>query len=184
MNYQNFLKIVQREKYDNKLAGVLCNLLKYLKASPYGMGACHTSSSVLQVALTELGFNPRLCIGEVKIPSFSLVFDHSWIELDTKVIDLAISMPLPTLPFHLDPIILVTRDQLKQKGIAEYGILKNGLNFTAKQIFNQPFSEYMDKFPGEQDGLWSVVNKVLDTKENITTLRKKYSNIKREYIKA
>ena len=55
-------------------------------------GFCHASASILCVCLTEIGLSPKLYIGEENISN--KYFDHSWIGLDNKVIDLAVALPL------------------------------------------------------------------------------------------
>lgn len=54
-------------------------------------GACHDSSAALFMVLSEMGFSPRLVIGEVKAPAGT--FDHSWIEVDGKIFDVAVGFP-------------------------------------------------------------------------------------------
>lgn len=55
-------------------------------------GACHALCAALYVFLSVIGYKNDLCIGEVL--GQELYFDHSWISLDDKMIDLAISMTL------------------------------------------------------------------------------------------
>ena len=54
-------------------------------------GACHDSSAVLYMLLSELGCSPVLVTGEVK--SAAGIFDHSWVEVDGKVFDVAVGFP-------------------------------------------------------------------------------------------
>jgi len=51
-------------------------------------GGCHLVSAILYILLTEKGYEPIIRLGEVQIANF--IFNHSWIELDGKVIDIAI----------------------------------------------------------------------------------------------
>ena len=53
-------------------------------------GACHFISSVFHILLNEQGIENDLCIGEVT--QGSQFFDHSWIEIDGKVFDIAIQL--------------------------------------------------------------------------------------------
>ncbi|MDI9855215.1 lasso peptide biosynthesis protein [Comamonas sp. 17RB] len=54
-------------------------------------GACHSTSAVLFMRLKHLGMDPKLCVGEVHYGAEK--FDHSWVELDGKVFDVAICAP-------------------------------------------------------------------------------------------
>lgn len=67
-------------------------LLKYMWELNY-RGACHSTSAVLYVLLSEFGLEPKLCIGEVRCAGG--IFDHSWVELNGEVFDVAISLPGP-----------------------------------------------------------------------------------------
>ena len=84
--------IVKAKGYDENIADVLCNLMQYMKEQQW-IGACHATTAVMFVALSEMGFSPKACVGEVKDDVVGF-FDHSWIELDDKIIDLACSMTL------------------------------------------------------------------------------------------
>lgn len=65
-------------------------LLRYMWECEY-RGACHSTSAVLFVLLSELGLAPKLCIGEVG--AGGPYFDHSWVELDGEIFDVAVSLP-------------------------------------------------------------------------------------------
>lgn len=54
-------------------------------------GACHDSSAVLYMLLSELGYSPALVTGEVKAAAG--IFDHSWVEVDGKIYDVAVGFP-------------------------------------------------------------------------------------------
>lgn len=178
--YKQIEQIVHDNNYDNKLAQVLCELLKYMKVNQW-IGACHATSSVLFVALSELGYSPKLCVGEVRYNG--LLFDHSWIELDSKIIDLAISMPLQNLNISA-PIVLDTNAVTLQRYDYEYGVNDGqGLDLEAKNIMEVPFRIYMDSYPKLTNGLWEVANIVLKENFDISKLRSKYKNVERNYIK-
>lgn len=67
-------------------------LLKFVVESDY-CGGCHDTSAVLHMLLTEVGVESTLCIGEVGAGRF--FFDHSWVEVDGRVFDVAVCMPHP-----------------------------------------------------------------------------------------
>ena len=56
-------------------------------------------------------------------------------------------------------------------------------NYQAKFVMGLPFNQYMDSFPDEKGGLWSVVREVLSTDINIPSLREKYKDTKRVLIR-
>lgn len=80
---------VQNAGYKEDIVNVLCNLNEYMKRKQW-WDACHASCSALYVALSELGYSPKLCIGEML--GQGLYFDHSWIELDGQILDIAIRL--------------------------------------------------------------------------------------------
>lgn len=52
---------VQNAGYKEDIANVLCNLSEYMKRKQW-WGACHASCSALYVALSELGYSPKLAV--------------------------------------------------------------------------------------------------------------------------
>lgn len=82
---------VKESGYNEDIGNVLANMYRYMERKQW-WGACHASCAALYVCLSELGYKPKLCIGEVL--GQGLYFDHSWISLDDKMIDLAISMTM------------------------------------------------------------------------------------------
>jgi hypothetical protein len=66
-------------------------LLKFVVENEY-RGGCHDTSAVLYMLLAELGIESTLCVGEVGLGK--KFFDHSWIEINGQIFDVAICMPL------------------------------------------------------------------------------------------
>lgn len=174
--YEKIRYIIQNCNYENDLADILCNLLRYMKDKQW-MGACHAASATLYVALSEAEYLPELCVGAVEI--LSSVFDHSWIELDKKIIDLSICMTLMGgLPVS-NPIILDDDIVTGNRYNFIYGARNGrGLDTEARIATTMPFCAYMDNFPGEQNGLWGVVEKILNQKIDNEKLHEKYKNTK------
>lgn len=171
---------VQDAGYSNSLANVLCNLNDYMQRKQW-WGACHASSSALYVALTELGYQPTLCIGELM--GKGLYFDHSWIELDGRILDMAISMTLLGGMPVSDPIFFGKNVRSGLKPMLEYGVPGRGIEGETLLVMNTPFPEYMDKYPDEENGLWGVVQVLLGHTIDIPTLRKKYQMVERRIIR-
>ena len=73
-------------------ADVICKVYRYMMDKKLA-GGCHAISSVLYVVLKEVGEKPQLCIGECQKRGLP-PFDHSWVTLNGKIVDLAIYLPL------------------------------------------------------------------------------------------
>ena len=126
-----------------------------------------------------MGESPDICIGECRN---KVIFDHSWIVLNGKIIDVAIAMPL--IRAAATGVVVADIDTANmQKMKTEYGISDGmGLDNLANMITIVKFTEYMDNFPYEPDGLWGVVRKILPDKYpfDIETARQKYANVQRK----
>lgn len=80
-----------KEKQD-KLEVAFINL-DYFIVTTQRFGACHDTSAIFYMIASELGFNPVLRIGEVRDPDTGFYFDHSWVEINEAVYDVAIAYP-------------------------------------------------------------------------------------------
>ena len=176
--YEIIRKTVQKSGYDDKVGDTFANLFRYMNDKRW-YGACHATCSVLSVCLTELGYSPQLCIGEAIADT--LLFDHSWIVMDKKVVDLAIALPLAG-DDSFGPVILDTNVQTMKKYTLRYGIKAQGLDTQAQHVMDMAFGDYMSQYPDEKEGLWGVVKKVFPGKVCIDELKEKYHNVNREYI--
>ena len=166
--------------YIDELADVLCNLNRYMHRKQW-WGACHASCAALYVAFSELGYKPKLCIGEML--GQGLYFDHSWIELDGKVIDMAISMTLHGGAPVSEPILFGKNIFSESESTIRYGVPGRGIEGEALIITNVPFVQYMDMFPNEKNGLWDVVQELLGCEIDIPTLRGKYKDVSRVIVR-
>jgi len=181
-DYEQIRDTVKLCNYTDNITEVLCNLLGYMKSKQW-IGACHATSAVLFVSLSELGYHPSLCIGEVKYPAQDFLFDHSWIVLDGKIIDLAVSMTLMGGMPLSEPIVFDLNIKNKCKYNCIYGVsYGNGLDADAKWVLSMPLVDYMDNYSGEKYGLWGVVKKILPAEYDINTLRSKYVTSAWNYI--
>lgn len=181
MNYNLSIikEIVKQDGYDEKMANILIKLYEFMKKKQW-IGACHSISSVLYVILTEIGYNPVLCIGEVNADNF--IFDHSWIEIDNKIVDLAISMTLASDTFANAPIILDIDLKTRKLSTLKYGVKGNGIEGEALFVSQCPFSLYMDMFPDNNKGLWGIVEEILDIEINVDKIKEKYTNVERKIV--
>lgn len=177
--------IVADKGYHKSIADSISDLYSYMRSKRF-IGGCHALSSVLYVVLSELGQNPSLYIGECEKRGIK-PFDHSWICVDEKVIDLAIYMPL-TMPinsvsgpvvFNVDIVTMMPTETI-------YG-LNTGLPLSdeTELVINTPFVEYMSRFPEERGGLWAVARQILSPYLQITpeSLIGKYSDVTRNFLR-
>lgn len=177
--YDKISEVISSSGYKAELAEVLNNLLHYMREESW-IGACHATSATLFVALSEIGYSPELCVGEVSCRDF--IFDHSWIKIDDKIIDLAVSMALQDVEVS-GPIVLDKNVITMKRYDCKYGIKDGeGLDIAAERIMNMPFNNYMDAFPGGKNGLWSVVEKILPGKFYVENIKEKYIGTKWIYI--
>lgn len=171
---------VRERGYKEDIGDVLSSMYRYMERKQW-WGACHATCAALYVCLTEIGYTPDLCIGEVL--GQGLYFDHSWISLDDKMIDLAISMTLLGGAPASGVIVFGKDIKTGLPPILDYGVPGRGIEDQAKFVMELPFNQYMDSFPDEKDGLWGVVREVLGTDINIPSLREKYKDTKRVLVR-
>jgi len=169
--------VVASKGYPSEMADAIIGLYDYMKRKLW-IGACHASSAVLFVVLSELGFSPTLCMAEVESPN--LIFDHSWVEIDGAIIDLAISLPQQGAPMS-GPIVLDTDITTGKKYRLIYGTDRGqGLDADAFFVATTPCCDFMDIYPERENGLWDVVEDVLGRKLSREVMQLKYAGTKRE----
>ena len=136
-----------------RLKKTFFNVLAYIQENDW-QGACHASTAVMFVLLKEQGIEATPFIGEVsKVP---IVFDHSWIEVDAKVIDAAILNTL-VQGVNYPPVLLGNDLYTGEKTELLYGTDKGrGLDVQAEFIAKMPIGQYMEGFTGHPEGLWGI----------------------------
>lgn len=175
-------KAVDMAGYGEDIADVLISLMHYMERKHWA-GACYATASVLYVCLKELGYDPKLCIGEaVTDYPITTSFDHGWIELDGKIIDLACCMTLLNGQPASPPVIFDREIVSGEQHHIGYGYKGRGLDAPPKYIMSMPLSKYMAGFPNEKDGLLGVAHIVLGRKGSTKRLREKYTCNPWEYI--
>lgn len=175
-NVSQIKEIISINGYKKEMAEIIVKMYEYIKKNQW-WGACHACSSVLYVLLSEIGYKPNLCVGEVKYKRY--LFDHSWIEIDKKVIDLAISRTLENGSAVSAPIILNIDLETKEKTTIEYGIKEQRFDDETLLLLQLSFNEYMKFFPGNNRGLWGVVETILGKQINIEEFERKYNRTQR-----
>ena len=79
-------------------------------------------------------------------------------------------------------VVLDNNIATKSKYTITYGTRSGrGLDVEASMVTTVPFCMYMDNFPDEKNGLWGVVERILECKINIDEFRRKYANAKWNY---
>lgn len=168
--------------FPTQTTDVLVNLMAYIEKKSW-QGACHACSSALYVALSECGCNPCLCIGECRYGADGTPFDHSWVEVNGRAFDLACAMRFdngePICPPVVDDLDVVTKEPTRM----HYGIIFHGLDDEAQMVRTLPFNLYMDGWPNEPDGLWTVVGICLGKRIDVNSLRRRYRQTERVYKK-
>ncbi|RCW63162.1 SEC-C metal-binding domain-containing protein [Saliterribacillus persicus] len=118
-------------------------------------GACHAVSAIQYVLLTEAGLKPRLCVGEVECNIG--FFDHSWIEINGKVFDVAIYKNLDNA-MAFPPVINGYDISTMKETESIYGAKSGkGFDYNAQTLIHTPFNIYMSGFPDYRNGLWGIV---------------------------
>lgn len=157
-NYRQHGEILTKK---HKLASVVgptyLALLDFVLQQQF-RGACHATTGILHVLLRSQGVNGRLVTGESQHDR--RVFNHSWLEIDGLVYDVAIALPLdPQLDGH--PVFasndLVTLD----KPFWNYGF-SSGLadDDGVAVVKQQSFVDFMNNAPYHRHGLWHFVQKI------------------------
>ena len=130
-----------------KLRKTYLNVLEYIHNQDW-MGACHATTSILYVLLKEQGYEVKACMGEVSKPP--IIFDHSWIEYNGKIVDAAISNTL-IQGLKFPPVFLNTDLVSESETEFEYGCASGGgIDHTARAISEMTIGTYMDSFPGDR----------------------------------
>ncbi|AMO19763.1 hypothetical protein [Flavobacterium columnare] len=141
-------------------------------------GACHESTSVIHILLNELGINNNWKIGEVF--GNECLFDHSWIEIDNKIFDIAITKTLFEKARNA-PIINDIDINKNCIHNIEYGI-KSGQELSPETQFvmNIDLSDYLSNSPiNPTYGTWAIIldiGKKLNLNLDIKLLIKKYKD--------
>ena len=124
--------ISQKNDLSKDVESVFVNLFNYMiKRKMYG--CCHAFTSALYVALCELGEQPQLYIGECYNKK-DKPFDHSWLLLNAKIVDIAIYMPLTQKCNSITGAIIMDIDTITQKKLIQNMDIKQDWDLIMKQI--------------------------------------------------
>jgi len=178
--YDRIKDIVQTSGYDEKVGQFLCSLYRNMRDRNW-TGACHATCSILYVGLSEMGYAPTIYMGEAA-NIYRPRFDHSWIELDGKIIDLAIAIPLWGHEQFAGPVVFDIDLFTNAHHDLIYGVPNGKLDDVAQFTYDTPFSEYMSMYPEYKDGLWGILKDTYPGELDIESLKTKYADTKRKFI--
>jgi len=143
-------------------------------------GGCHSTSAILTILLLEQGIDAVPCIGECG--RGKQFFDHSWVEVEGEIYDVAIANPLPgggnPEPPVFDGKVVTTGARPK----TPYGVVSPvGFDAKTEAISRVPVVAYMDSFPGDRKGLLGVANSIgamAGVKLNVSQARSRYAALR------
>lgn len=132
------------------------NLLNYMNKEGWA-GACHATTAMMYAFGLKIGLNPIACIGEVEKKG-DKPFDHSWLTIDDKIYDLAISLPLPD-GFHMatGPVYASIDKKTNKEVDIKYGIKFLGLGPQAMFAYQNNLYSYISKCPSPK-----IINVIID----------------------
>lgn len=143
-------------------------------------GACHDTSACLYMILSEMGLKPELVIGEVM--STVGTFDHSWVEVDGKIFDVAVSLPDkggvdvgPPIFSNLD-LDSARPTQLRYGVRTTIGLHEHGLKIAHKTL-----DEY-SKMQNPNGAVWDLTSLIADLcgfSLDTDYLKREYGHVRR-----
>lgn len=171
--------LAPKSRRGRSLTNVFGASLKWIYSNEY-RGGCHDTSAAIYVLLTECGLSPVLCIGEVKQGQY--YFDHSWVELNSKIYDAAVCMPnmegVPSAPVFAS-IDLSTKDETE----LIYGLASpTGYDGEAQVISSMTLDEYSLLHTDDPNKVWNLtklLGREAGLKVNVAKIREKYGQVRR-----
>ena len=147
-------------KEQEKLFLSFCDSLYRLMTQKQWFGACHATTAMMFAFAKKIGIDAIPCIGECEQEGYP-PFDHSWLLIDNKEYDLAISMP-----FNLDmakgPVIASIDTRTNKNVDMKYGITYMGLDEQASVAYNNNIYDYLYGCPNPK-----LINVIIDLAKNL-----------------
>lgn len=171
----------QRIQNGKRLFQAYGSLLKFISIEDW-TGACHSSSAVLYVVLSEMGFTPELLIGEVRAPAG--MFDHSWIAVDGQIFDAAAGFPGED-GFDVGGPVFASIDLRTQQPTQNiYGVKsEGGLDEIGRFVASVNLVEYVAGMP-QGPTVWDIAKVIganCGLKLKPSDLRRRYGKITRSF---
>lgn len=150
-------RLTEKNPKGVKIHKAFCALLDYIHRRNW-QGACHASTTVLYSLLAVQGIEADICLGEVCFGN--IIFDHSWVEVDAKIYDAAISNPLVG-GVSFSPVFRGIELTTSTPTELRYGVPSGqGYDAHAKWIRSVSVSEYMRGFPNHPRGLLGLAKEI------------------------
>lgn len=143
-------------------------------------GACHDTSAALFMILSEMGFSPKIFTGEVKASAGT--FDHSWVELDGKIYDVAVGFPGEE-GHHVGPSVFASLNlDTGEPTELVYGVRSpSGLDDVGQFVAYSNLEQYSAGQPSGST-IWDItphVGAACGVKLRKSDLRRKYGKVTR-----
>jgi hypothetical protein len=167
---------------DVYLERLFSTVTEFINENSYD-GACHDISAAFHIILEEKNISSELFIGEVKIGDYYV--DHSWVGIDNKIYDIAISRP--NFPPAAQPPVFASKCCVT-KGVPKviYGVKSpSGFSDIGRWISEVTLGEYSLGHPSRENHLWRLTKDIasgINLDLDINVLNQKYGN-KRRVIK-
>lgn len=158
LNMQNINNIVKENQGSDIVKKVFYKMYEIQKREKW-QGACHAISALMYIALKEADIPVHLCLGQVEGPLNCgwMSFDHSWIEIDNKVIDIAISNGLNGI-VNSEPILYGKQIYSLKESEFIYGVPVKNFEHVALKILGTSITQYMNG----GNGLWNILEEMCD----------------------
>ncbi|WP_226683462.1 hypothetical protein [Sutcliffiella horikoshii] len=135
-------------------------------------GGCHLVSAIVHILLTEKGYNPVIRLGEVQVEDY--IFDHSWIELDGEIIDVAIMNTLQD-GFKFPPVLYGKSVATGKQVEYQYGVSPH-IDATAQLVIGKSLGQYITE--GVSHGSLEIMKLIAEHSsvvlDNIDDIVRKY----------
>ena len=128
-------------KEQEKVFLSFCDSLYKFMIQKQWYGACHATTAMMFAFAKKLGIEATPCIGECEQVGYP-PFDHSWLLIDDKVYDLAISMPF-NFKMAKGPVIASVDSRTNKIVEMNYGITFVGLDEQALMAYNHNIYDYL-----------------------------------------
>jgi hypothetical protein len=183
MNYDpqlyriNSQDILRGKPFSLRLTKIIIAMSKFIYENKW-QGACHAVSALMYVLCSEQQMLVTLYIGEASFNQ--IAFNHSWIEIDNEVYDIAIMSTLDER-FKFAPTVRGFDLELKKPTQLFYGVSTGLVDDEPTKIVKQiGFVKFMDSFPSHPKGLWGFIEILqgkISINSDINSLRSKYESV-------
>lgn len=175
LNEQNLIYIRNSKDFhecDTKIDSIFLDFYNEMLDRNLIKGGCHFLSSILHILFCEAGINNELCLGNVR--QGGQIFSHSWVEVNNRIFDIAIS-DTNNPAFNSLGVIFNNIDSYTcEKTDIEYGVLSDSelVDQTGKAIERMTVGKYFMSCPYGKNFVWEYII-------GFYMRRKRYLNMRR-----